>query len=155
MSNATTVLGSLSPTILGAHRVADIFAALTPPAPAAGVPSAPAPSNSQIMDKAKQFAPGLAGAGVGAYVGAKHRHPVLGALAGHAVVNSAYEYYKGDKKKAVCNAAVEGAALAGALYYKKGRKPLLGYAIGLVAGAVATYFVDGSPVKNAVAKYRK
>ena len=156
--NATAFAG-VSPTIMGAQRAADLIAAaLTPPvgSPGAAV-AAPKPS---IMEKVKPFAPGAVGAAAGYYFGKKKHHPIIGALAGHAVANSAYEFYQGRKTEAFCDLAVEGAGILGALYYKKA--PVLkrgnavtGYIGGLLIGAVATYFVDGSPVKQAVAKYRK
>ena len=152
--NATAFAG-VSPTILGVNRVANIVSALTPPSINGVAAAKPAPS---VMEKVKPFVPGAAGAAVGAYVWKKHR--ILGVLAGHAVANSAFEFYQGKRKEAVCDLVVEGAGVLGSLYNKKipfvkKGGPIAGYVAGLVAGCVATYFVDGSPVKNAVANFRK
>lgn len=130
-----------SPTIMGLNQVADIVAAVTPPA---GTPPVAQVSQPSLVSKVSRFAPGLAGAGAGGYAWKKHR--VLGALLGHAVVQSGYDYMKGRKREALCQLAVEGAGVGGALYYKK--HPVLGWLGGVVAGAVATYFVPGSPVRN-------
>lgn len=161
MSNAN-VIGSISPTILGAHRIAGIVAALTPPAttpgaiaPAAAPAAAPGES---LTSKAMKFAPGAAGAAAGAYLWKNHR--ILGALAGHAIVNSGYDAMKGgDKVKSACQGVVEGAGVLGSLYNKKmpikfARNPIIGYVVGVLAGAAATYFVPGSPIKDQIAKIK-
>lgn len=151
LKNYSDAIAGVSPTILGVHRAADIVAAMTPPANAPAVPAvAPAPQSSMFA-KAKGFAPGLVGAGVGAYAWKKHR--ILGAVLGHAAACSGLEFYRGDKKKALCDMAVEGAAVAGALHFKK--SPVLGFVGGLLAGAAATYFVPGSPVRAQVQKRLK
>jgi hypothetical protein len=153
--NATAFAG-ISPTILGVHRAADIVAALTPPAATAGAALAPV-SGPSLTSKVTQFAPGVGGALAGAYVWKRHR--ILGLLAGHAVVNSAWDFYRGDRKRAVCNAIVEGAGVLGALNSRKipviKGGPITGYVAGVLLGAVATYFVEGSPVRQAVANFRK
>lgn len=137
-----------SANVIGA--VIDIAAALVPPAVKAGAPAMVVSPKEPMSDKLKKFAPHAVGLAAGAFFWKKHR--ILGALAGHALVNSAYEYYKGDKKKAMCDLAVEGAGVAGALYHKKlplaGKSPVIGWAMGIVAGSVGTYFVDGSPAKE-------
>jgi ATP-dependent protease ClpP protease subunit len=60
--------------------------------------------------------------------------------------------YHGDKKKAACNLAVEGAAVYGALRYRK--HPVLGYLGGMAAGLAATYFVPGSPSREAYDEWK-
>lgn len=148
----TQVIGAV-PAASAAHRIAGVVAAMTPPPAAQGamVPS----GSSNVVAKIKPLVPGAVGA-VAGFVAWK-KHPVLGALAGHAVADAAYEAYKGDKKKAACNLAVEGAGVLGALYNKKipfAKKggAIGGYVAGILAGAVATYFVQGSPVRRALGK---
>lgn len=150
MKNYMDIITGASPTARGAARAADIVAALAPPAKSSAVATSAAHSSESFTGKLVRFVPGVAGAGVGFFAWKKHR--VLGALAGHAVVGSAYEFYKGDRTKAVCDLAVEGAGVAGALWYKK--RPWAGWLGGVLAGAVATYFVPGSPIKDQVAKLR-
>lgn len=142
-------LSGASTTVLGAQRAADIVAAMTPPSSASSSPVAAAPVPS-VKDQLVNMAPGLAGAAAGAFLWKRHR--VLGALGGHAAVQAGYDYYRGHKKEAACNLAVEGAGIAGSLYFKK--HPVLGWLGGVVAGGVATYFVAGSPVRNAVQKMK-
>ena len=152
MSKYTTVMG-VSPTASGAKKAADIVAALAPPSSKST--AMVAAGGSSLVGEAKKMAPGLAGAGVGYF--AWKKHPVLGILAGHAVGSNAMELATGDRKKALCNLAVEGAGIYGALKYGKGRtgRSVLGYVAGAVAGAVATYFVPGSPARDAYDKWRK
>lgn len=146
-------LSDISPTILGVHRAADIVAALAPPAAGttAIVPAAPAVPQESVVKKVLRFAPGAAGAAAGFAAWKNHR--ILGAVAGHALVNSGWEFYKGDKKKALCNAAVEGTGIAGAMFFHK--SPVIGFVGGALAAAVATYFVPGSPVRQQVERFRK
>jgi uncharacterized membrane protein len=146
------MLGHVSPTATAGRHVADIVAALAPPpAPTAQALARPAASTPSLTEIAKRMAPGVIGGVVGMMLW--KRHPVLGFLAGHAVGAMAYPLYKGDKKRAMCNLAVEGTGIAGALYYRK--HPALGYIMGASAGAVATYFVDGSPMKEVVAEVKR
>lgn len=144
----------VSPTARGVGRVSDLILGLAPsPAPAAGTAAlAPVKQDEPITKKLVKFVPHVVGAGVGYMVWKKH--PILGALAGHALVNSGYEYYKGDKKTALCELAVEAAGVMGALKLFGGRSPVKGWLVGVVAAAAATYFVDDSPVKKVVDKLR-
>lgn len=152
-SSVAEAIYGVSPTARGVGRVSDLVAAMTPPAPATGTALAPvAPPHEALSKKLIKFVPHVVGAGAGFVLWKKHR--ILGALAGHALVNSGYEYYKGDKKTALCELAVEGAGIAGALYLFKGRKPVMGWLAGVLAGSVATYFVQDSPVQKAVKKLR-
>ena len=147
------------PTASVVGAAADIVAALAPPPAtpgAAGSAAVVVTPKEPVFDKMKKFAPRAAGL-VGGYVVAKKfwkGHPVLGALAGNAIVNGAYEKYKGsaDNKKIACDLAVEGAGIMGALYHKKlpfaKSSPVVGWVLGILAGSAATYFVDGSPAKE-------
>lgn len=149
MKRYAQALAGCSPTIMGINRAADIVAALTPPA-AGSTALVPTGAPESVTKKLVKFVPGAVGALAGAYFWKSHRW--LGLVAGHALINSAYEAYKGDKKKALCYAAVEGAAVLGALNYKKipvlKVHPVAGFLGGLAAGITATYFVPGSPIKE-------
>lgn len=145
------VLGEVSSTAGGAQRVANVVTALVPPAgaPSAAVtvPAAPAQSLSkQVVG----LVPGAAGAAVGYKMWKKH--PALGALAGHALGANLYSLYKGDRKRALCQLAVEAAGVLGALKFKK--HPVMGWLGGVAAGAVATSFVDGSASKDLMNKLK-
>lgn len=145
-------LYGISPTARGVGHVSDIILGLAPPAPAGTTAIAPVHTGEPITKKLVKFVPHAVGLVAGYSLWKKHRY--LGALAGHAAINSGYEFYKGDKKKALCELAVEGAGIIGALKYSGGRKPVVGWLLGVVAGSIATYFVEGSPVRNAVARLR-
>lgn len=152
MNRYVEVLGASSPTIGGARRAADIFAALAPPA--AGPHKAlvkTEPPHESVTEIAKDLAPGIGVAAAGAYAWKKHR--VLGALLGHAVGSNAYKFYKGDKTHAWTQLAVEVVGVLGALKWKK--HPVLGWGAGIVAGTLATSFVPGSASQDALSRFRK
>lgn len=148
------VLGDATPTATGARQVADIVAAMAPPPPGAAGTVAMRPASSASAGRiAMALAPGVAAGTAGAVIWKKHR--VLGFLAGHAVGQSGYQFIRGgDKKKAICNLAVEGAGVVGALKLFKGRKPVYGWLAGVLGGAVVTAFVPGSPANEAYRRLR-
>jgi len=146
MKKYVEVFGAVSPSAAGAQRAGDIVAALAPPKSG----HAMVPASHSIGATMKSMLPGVAGAVAGAFVW--KRHPVLGILAGHALGSNAMALWKGDRKTALCNVAVEGAGVFGALKYKK--HPVLGWLGGTLAGAVATSFVDGSPAQDAWRKLK-
>jgi hypothetical protein len=136
-----------SASILGG--VADVAASLAPPPGAGTAKTAMVVSPAEpLTDKLKKYAVPAAGIVGGALLWKKHR--VLGAVAGHAV---AYAWaHRDDKKRVMCDLVVEGAGIAGALYHKKipgaKKSPVVGFVMGVAAGLVGTYFVDGSPAKE-------
>ena len=141
MSDYTELLGQVSPSSAGVRRAADIIAALAPPA---ADDQALAKTDSPSATKlAAGWLPGLAGAGVGAYMFRKS-HPLLGAVGGHAIASTVMPIMRGgaDRKRALCQLGVEGAAIAGALYFKN--SPLLGFLGGLAVGAAVTAMIPGS-----------
>ena len=144
----TSVIGNVSTSAAGVKKAADIVAALAPPSTTPGT-GAMVPHKS-VTESVKAIAPGAVGA-VGGYLAWKS-HRILGALAGHAIGANAMELASGDKKKALCNMAVEFAGIVGSLKSPKHR--VLGYVGGAVAGLVATYFVPGSPSRDAYDKWR-
>lgn len=163
MSKYSEILGYASPTTRGAVRAKDVVAALAPPPRSSlSLVKSDAAAQTSATEHVKAWIPGLAGGAVGAYMWKRHR--VLGFLAGHAVGSNATKLYKGDRKSALCDLAVEGAAILGALNYKKlplikhlskTVGPVAGFAGGLAAGLVATSFVDGSPASELKAKLKK
>lgn len=146
MREYTNALSGASTTVEGVRQAADILAALAPPTIGVGSAALVKSNQTSVTKKVVAFVPGVVGSGIGAVLWKDHR--ILGALVGHAAVTGGWEFYKGDKKKAACQFAVEGAGVAGALLYKK--HPALGWASGIVLGAAATYFVPGSPVRRFV-----
>jgi len=151
MKNATATVLGVSSSAAGVKKAADIVAALAPPSKKDAM--VPAGESKSVVTEAKKFAPGLVGAAAGYYVGGKKHHPILGALVGHALGDNAKDLYDGDRKRAACNVAVEVAGVVGALKYKK--HPVVGYVVGALAGAVATYFAyDGSAARDAYNKLR-
>jgi hypothetical protein len=156
MKNDVSVFGAVSPSATGARSVADIVAALAPPAKGSTA-MVQASSGKSLTASVKHAVPGAVGAVAGYYVGKKRGHSILGALAGHAVGSNAKALYNGDRKRALCNLAVEGAAILGALKYKKVpmlKHPVVGYAVGALVGGIATYFVSGSPAREAYDNWR-
>jgi hypothetical protein len=148
MKKYVEVFGAVSPSVNGAKRATDIVAALAPPSGSHAL--VPARRNTILGAEVSGMLPGVVGAVAGALVW--KRHPVLGVLAGHAIGANAKELLSGDRKKAMCHVAVEGAGILGALKYKK--HPVLGWVGGTVAGAVATSFVSGSPASEAWKKLK-
>jgi hypothetical protein len=135
------IFGAMSPSAAGAKHVADIVAALAPPARDVVVLGAPpAPKGPSAMSTVANWVPGLAGGAVGYYSWKKH--PVLGFLGGHAVGTVASKMYRGETREALCDLGVEAAAIAGALKWK--RHPVFGWLAGLVAGTAVAAFVPGS-----------
>lgn len=135
-------LGNISP-VFGAAAQATNLVSSALPATGTAVVAPPKPSFTKELVK---FAPRLGGAAAGAYVWKKHR--ILGAVIGNAFGQAGYEFYKGNKTAALCELVVDGAAVFGALKYKGGKSPLVGFVGGLLAGSIATYFVPGSPAKD-------
>lgn len=154
MARRSDLLGSVSPLAGGASRAYDIVAALSPPkAPDGGAMVKAAPEGSEsITMKALKFVPGLAAGGAGAFVWKSHR--LLGFVAGHALASTALPIYHGgaERKRALCQLAVEGAAIGGSLLWKG--HPFLGFVAGLLGGAVATSFVQGSPTNDLLKKWK-
>lgn len=152
MRKYSDILGTVSPTARSVQRAGDIVAALAPPAPGASTAMVPAtknePAKESTMAAAMGLAPGLA-VGVAAALMFGRQHPVLAFLGGHAIGSTAYPIYKGgdDRKKALCQLAVEGAGVAGALAWSD--HPIWGWGLGLAAGAVATSLVKDSPTMAA------
>lgn len=144
MKKYVEVFGAVSPA---ASRAGDIVAALAPPAVKDAL--VPNKGHHSIGESVKEMLPGVAGAVAGAVMW--KRHPILGLVMGHAVGTNAMELYKGDRTKALCSLAVEGAGTYAALKYGKGRtvRSVVAFVGGALAGAVATSFVDGSPAKDA------
>lgn len=137
-------LGNVSPVIGAAAQAANVATSLVPATPGKAVVSSPAkPGFTKELVK---FAPRLGGAAVGAYVWKKHR--ILGAVLGNAVAEAGFEFYKGEKTRAACELLVDGAAVFGALKYKGGKSPLVGFVGGLLAGSIVSYFIPGSPAKD-------
>ena len=92
-----------------------------------------------------RIAPIIAGAVVGMTLYPKH--PWLGALGGDAIGGALYPMLRGqgdDRRKALCDLAVEGAAVYGSLKYAK--HPIWGYLLGALAGSVAVSPIRGSRV---------
>jgi hypothetical protein len=147
MKKYVEVFGAVSPSAGAVSRAGDIVAALAPP-PATS--HAMVPASHTVGATVKSLVPGAVGAAIGAF--AWKKHPVLGLVMGFAVGDNAMELWKGDRTKAVCKLAVEGAGVVGALKFKK--HPVLGFIGGALAGAVATSFVDGSPAKDAWKKLK-
>lgn len=147
------MLGAISPSASGVAHAADVVAALTPPA-RTGTEIAksdePTPSVSRSV---MALVPGVLGAGVGALTWKGHR--VLGAVSGHAIASTALPIIRGgaDRKRALCQLGVEGAAVAGSLMWEE--HPFAGFFGGLVAGAVVSAFVPGSPANELYKKYIK
>lgn len=151
MSKYSDILGSVSPSALGVRRAADVVAALSPPARSDTeiAKNSDAPSTSSAV---LALVPGAIGAGFGALAWKRHR--VLGAVVGHALATTALPLVRGgaDRRRALCQLGVEGAAVAGSLLYDK--HPILGFVGGLAVGAAATAFVPGSPVNTLWKKWR-
>lgn len=162
MKRYVDVLGSISHTTRGGTRVAEIVAALTPPARRADLAigdagaSSPALTHSASDEKstpALEIAPGVVSGIAGAFVWKEHR--VLGFLAGHAIGASAVPFIRNegnDRRAALCQLGIEGAGVAGALGWKK--HPILGWFAGGIAGAIASAFVVGSPMNVQAAKMK-
>lgn len=147
------MLGAISPSAMGVRHAADVVAALTPPT-RSGTEIAkadePTPSVSRSV---LALVPGVLGAGVGALTWKKHR--VLGAVAGHAVASTALPIIRGgaDRKRALCQLGVEGAAVVGSLMWEE--HPILGFCAGLLTGAAASALVPGSAANDMWRKWRK
>ena len=140
-------VASVSPTFGAADRAYDVVSALIPPTPKAGSVVTPTTESKPSFTKSLvHFVPSAVGLAAGYLFTPYKKHRVLSALAGHAIVYSGYTFYKGDKKRALCEAAVEGAGILGALKFK--RSPVLGWVGGILAGSVVTSFVDGSPARD-------
>jgi hypothetical protein len=156
MKKVYDALYGVSPTARNVGRVSDMIIGLAPPAPGkAGTPGALSlnvKSEESLTKKAMKLAPAVVGGVVGYLVGKRYKHAVLGTIAGAAAIETGYEFFKGDKKRATAWAIVEGAAIAGAVYMK--RHAVRGYALGAAAGLVGTYFIEGSPAKAALAKLK-
>jgi hypothetical protein len=147
MRKYVEVFGGVSPSASVVSRAGDIVAALAPPSGT----QAMVPASHSVGATVKTLVPGAVGAVAGVMLWKKH--PVLGAIMGFAVGDNAMELWKGDRMKAACKLAVEGAGVVGALKYKK--HPVLGFIGGALAGAVATSFVDGSPASDAWKKLKR
>ena len=142
----SSVLGNISTTAGGAKRAADIVAALAPPAPSSSALVKNEAPNESAKSLAFKWAPGIAAAGVGALMWKRHRF--LGAVVGHAVASTALPIYRGgaERKQALCQLGVEGAAVAGSLMLPK--HPIVGFVAGSLAGAAVTAFIPGSPTNQ-------
>lgn len=155
MSKYVDMVGAVSPTARGSKRAFDIIAAMTPPPrpePSTAIEKA---SPSSAKKVAMELAPGLLGGAVVATAWSEHR--VLGFLLGLALGDSAYDLYKGSKRRALCNVAVAASGVVGSLVAHEHLKwhPALGWLAGEAAGAVATAFVPGSPVQAQWAKLKR
>lgn len=153
------ILGSAAPSLGTAVRAGDIVAALAPPANSPGATAiTKAPPHKSALEVAKEVAkdeafPVLVGGGAGWLLFRKSGHPILGALAGHAVASVARPLITGkDRKRALCQLAVEGAGVVGALVWKK--HPVLGWVLGLGAGFVATALVKDSAAHEMFQKWK-
>lgn len=137
----------VAPAGAGVKRATDIVAALAPPDKKAdpGTAMVPAKQSPPLSAAVKTVVPGAVGAVGGYLVGKRYRHPILGALLGHAVADGAYKMVRGATASAVaCDVAVEGAGVAGALMWKK--HPVVGYLTGVIAGVAGMIaFVPNSP----------
>lgn len=160
MKRYVDVLGSASHSFHGAKRATEIVAALAPPPRSdLTIGAAAAVAKKDDSDSAGKIAleltPGVVAGAAGAFAWKSHR--VLGFLAGHAIGASAVPFLRNegnDRRAALCQLGVEGAGVAGALYFgrKSTPKAILGWVGGLIAGAVATSFVQGSPMNVAYNK---
>lgn len=102
---------------------------------------------------AKLLLPGAAAGLVGLSLWPQHR--VLGFLGAEALGLNAYRYIRNegdDRTRAACNVGAAAAAIAGSLLWQK--HPFYGWALGFLAGAVATSFVPGSNAHAFVEKVR-
>lgn len=148
----TDMLGYASPTARNVVRAKDIVAALAPPQRSLALvkdqPAVPPPATIAVS-----MIPSAIGAVVGFSMWKKHR--VLGVIAGAGIAEEGYRFVKGDRKTALCNLAVEGAGIFGALQFKSTMGRILGFVGGSALGAVATSFVDGSPASKVKAKLKK
>jgi hypothetical protein len=154
------MLGEASATGRGVKHVTDIVAAMAPPpsSPSNALPgsatvtkSEPAGKYVSLKDRAVALAPWAVGGALGALAWKDHR--ILGFVSAGALADAGVKLSKGgDKKELLCGLAVDASAVAGSLMWK--RHPLLGFLGGALAGAAATYFVDGSPVRKAYEKYK-
>lgn len=140
------LLGEVSATAQGGRRVADIVAALTPPPSDGTTAIAKAEAPPSTSRAVLSIVPGAIGAGAGALLWSRHR--VLGAVAGHAVATTAVPILRGgpDRRRALCQLGVEGAAIAGSLLWDE--HPVLGFGLGALGGVVATAFVPGSAAND-------
>ena len=82
----------------------------------------------------------LVGAGAGAYYYKKNR--ILGGLAGGGAADVAELLYRKNYKAAMVGAIHVGAAVGGSLYLFKGKRPVVGYLLGMVASNLATRAVN-------------
>lgn len=151
------IVGNLTPSAAGVKNATDILAALAPPATGQTALAKSQPSRlAKVKAVAFKWAPGLVGVGVGAFVWKKHRW--LGALAGHAIGTTVMPIWRGgaERKKAIYQLAVEGAAIGGALWL--GRKSALraagGFVVGGLAALVVTGFIKGSPANDAYKNWK-
>lgn len=139
------IFGAMSPTASGAKHVADIVAALAPPAQDVSVFGAggkqPAKHDGPgVVATVTDWLPGLVAGGIGYATWKKHR--VLGFLGGHALGSVAGDIYHGNMREGLCDLGVEVAGIAGALKWKK--HPVFGWLVGVVAGTAITAMVPGS-----------
>lgn len=98
-----------------------------------------------------RIAPSVAGAVVGMTLWPKH--PWLGALSGDAVGGALYPMLRNqgdDRRKAICDLIVEGAAVYASLKFPK--HPVWAYLGGALAGSVAVSPIRGSRVNTLLNK---
>jgi len=81
----------------------------------------------------------LIGAGAGLYVGSNHKHPWLGLIGGASLGRNFTSIIKdSDRRSALCNMAVTGAAIAAALLVPK--HPKAAFALAFVGTEAVLHF---------------
>jgi hypothetical protein len=147
--NYFEVLGEVSPAGSAAAKSYDLVAALVPPETGVALQKTPESDGKSTMEIVKSLVVPAVGAVVGYTMWKKH--PVLGALAGLGVAQTAYGWYKGeDHKELLSGLAVDAVGIVAALKYK--RQPALAYVGGVAAATVASSFVSGTAAAKLKAK---
>lgn len=128
-------------------RLADVLGAEAMVAPkAGGLTKFLTSARDQVPADIKDGTGTLVGAVVGALLWRDHR--VLGALAGASVGRNAPALIKGDQRRmAVCNLGITGAATIGALTLR--RNPVVGFVLGWLGGGALAYTAGCNPVGGA------
>lgn len=128
------------------QRASSVLGAVANPTPAAAAPQKNvfsrfmADVNAARQDDVEDGIMTVAGAGAGYYYGKKHKHPVLGVIAGASLGRNITSMAGSDRNVAVRNLLGTGAGIAGALYVRQ--KPLYQIGAFVVGKVVAGYLAS-------------